>query len=201
MRRFQFLTSRERVLWRGKPSLQRHFCKADAILIPMFLLLTLGYMAFLMAFFSVMDKSPETWFLMGFNLLLLCYALYGLVFRFVIKARKKKENRYYITNKRVIVIQGKCFYDFPVLKAAKIAQIAECNRKGIGTIHLSRRREFSDMMYDNTGMDFDRLYQWRVSPLLRPLLPPKPLAFFDVKDCKRVLKRLRRVRDLDQNYN
>lgn len=199
MNHSQFLINGEEVVWKGKPSLHRFFCKADALIIPMFLLMLFADAAFLCVLIPIDNKSLGVRVFLMAALLLLCYILYGLVFRFIFKMYQKKASRYYITNKRVIVIQRDQIYDFPVFKAAKLAQVTECNKKGIGTIYLSRKKTFSDLA-DNTGMDFG-LYRWRMSGLLRPLLPPKALAFYDIKDCKRVLKLLRHVKDLDENEN
>ena len=157
----------------------------------MFLLMLFADVAYLYVLIPIVNKTLGVKVLLMVALVLLCYILYGLVFRFIFKMHQKKTSCYYITNKRVIVVQRDQIYDFPVLKAAKLARVTECNKKGIGTIYLSRKKTFSDLA-DNTGMDFG-LYRWRMSGLLRPMLPPKAVAFYDIEDCENVLKLLKHM--------
>lgn len=196
MNTLHFLKKDERVLWRGRPSLQRRFCRADIMLFPIFIPMLIFSFYMLYGSIAEIKDSPGIIIFVVGDALFCCVSMYGVFFRFLYKARKKKRTRYYITNKRVIVLQGKKIYDFPVSKAAKIAEVTEKNKKGIGTIYLDRKWSLFDMG-DNTGLDFggDTLYRWRFSVFMKPLAPTQAMAFFDIRNCERVLKLLRHIAD------
>lgn len=187
-----FLRQDEKLLWKGRPSNDRKFCKADYILIPTFaLMLIVTCIAFVFSVRQVKSDTTIIPFLLVDTLMaLIC--LYGLIFRFLRKNYMKKKCRYYITTERVIVVRKGRLRDFNIRDAAHVARVTEKNRRGIGTIYLNQRWTLSNL-YDNTGLDFDFLYG--DGPRRRWGLPlrAEPLAFFDVNDCEYVLKTLKQA--------
>ena len=187
-----FLRKDEKLLWKGQPSNDRKFCKADYFLIPTFaLMLAVIYVIFVFAVRrSKLDATLIPFLLADALMALLC--LYGLIFRFLRKNYIKKRCRYYITTERVIVVRKGRLRDLHIGDAARVARVTEKNRRGIGTIYLNQRWTLSNL-YDNTGLDFDFFYGDGTQRRWGLPLRVEPLAFFDVSHCEDVLKTLKQA--------
>jgi hypothetical protein len=129
------LLSGERILWSGKPGQGLLLTGADIYAIP-FSLLWCGFMIF----WTIGAIRAA-----GFGPLLvgaffLCFGLYMLVGRFIVDAWIRRDLRYAVTNRRILIARPAPFSKFTALNLEQLPEVDLKERtNGRGIIRFGRR--------------------------------------------------------------
>lgn len=173
-----YLLPDEHLLWCGRPDTAKHFNGSDVFLVP-FSVLWGGFAVFWMGA-AVADGAPVPFVLFGLPFVVL--GLYLIFGRFVVKARRKRQTAYGLTERRVLVAVGQVALTEAPLERQPIDQRLSRDRKHMNVIFgRSASGWLSEPSYANTGLEF---LQQRTHPV----------GFFDVSDTGGLDAALRRVR-------
>ncbi len=175
----------EEVVWTGCPSEEKFYGRADRVLVPLSLLALM-----LSALYAVLMVTSIAWrgfsmhHVIEFILLLIGggFSVYCYFVRFSTKRQMKADLIYGVTSDGRVFIRdqgARRLYAFEG-DQLKDAWISEVDRHGVGTIYLGRRT-FANLL-DNTGMD-----------LFSPDAGMHE-ALYDIPDCKKVYKLIKRAR-------
>jgi hypothetical protein len=165
------LLSGERILWSGKPGQGLLLTGADAYAIP-FSLLWCGFFIFWMVGASrAAGSSP---LLIG--ALFLCFGLYNLVGRFIVDAWIRRDLRYAVTNRRILIARPAPFSKFIALNLEQLPEVDLKERtNGRGTIRFGQR---------GPG--------WGYHQAVSPAFDPNP-QFLAIEDARRVFDLIQRT--------
>jgi hypothetical protein len=168
----------EQLLWCGQPDPAKKFTGIDVFMVP-FSLLWGGFAIFWMAA-AVGGGAPLPFALFG--LPFVAVGLYFIFGRFVVKARRKRQTAYGLTERRALVAVGDGSLSESPVQHQPINQHRSRDGKHINVIFgRSATGWFSGPSYANTGMEF--LGQGNL-----------PLGFYDVADVAGLTEALRRIR-------
>jgi hypothetical protein len=157
----------ERLVWWGQPDPAKHFTGIDAYLIP-FSVLWAGFSSF---WISAAARSGASLPFVLFGLPFVAMGLYFVFGRFIVKARRKRQTTYALTNLRALVAVGEgSLSESPVHHQPVERKRSRDKRHLTVTFGKSSASFFSGPSYGNTGMEvFDQSRG-------------RPLAFYDVTD-------------------
>ncbi len=173
-----YLLADESLLWCGRPDSAKHFTSSDVFLVP-FSLLWGGFAIFWMGA-AAAGGAPIPFVLFGLPFVVL--GLYLIVGRFLVKARRKGQTAYGLTERRALVAVGQGALTEGPLERQPIDQRLSRDRKHMSVIFgRSATGWSSGPSYANTGLEF--LQQGS-----------HPVGFFDVADVGGLEAALRRVR-------
>lgn len=173
-----YLLPDEHLLWAGRPDPAKHFTGSDVFLIP-FSLLWGGFAVFWMGA-ALVAGAPVPFALFGLPFVIM--GLYFIAGRFFVKARRKRQTAYGLTERRALVAVG----TGSLTEAPVERQPIEQRRSRDGQ-HLSvlfgrpATGWLSGPSYANTGMEFFGQGS-------------HPVGFHDVKDVAGLEAALRQVR-------
>lgn len=132
----------EKVLWKGCPDTSVHFTSVDLFYVP----LNIIFMWFVLKDF-VIDGFDV------FGIPFILAGLYDLVGRFFLKQFRKGRTVYYVTDKRIIILDKS---KNKILQEQDIKLIRHINknvrRSGIGTVEFGNQT-IIQLLGGNTGMD------------------------------------------------
>jgi hypothetical protein len=171
--------SGEHILWSGRPDPSVLFIKADAYLVPFYLLWTSGA-AF--ATVSLITHGITN----GTALVPIAFDVIGLYFvfgRFFIKAAGKRRTAYAVTDRRAIVVKGHRVSESPISRIQKTTTRARNGRHMTIVFGAPAQGIFGygGRNIPNAGMDFMNF------------MAPVPVAFYDVADVDGLTAALARV--------
>jgi len=179
------LLSNENVLWKGSPSLSKHFTKQDAFLIPLSVIWT-GFMLYVF----IIELFAGTFFVVVSGMFVI-YGFYLIFGRFIVKRLTKRNTIYAITNLRILIIKTNSEGIKKSISSREIKAISDdsisCDKKGIGTIIFDA---ISSQQAINLNMGMDFLVN-----------TSKIIAFFDVENCKHVYGIYERVKYSRRNFD
>jgi hypothetical protein len=166
------LLSGERILWSGKPGQGLLLTELDIYLIP-FSLLWCG----LVIFWTIGASRAAGSGPLLFGAFFLCYGLYTLVGRFIIDAWIRRDLRYAVTNRRLLIARPAPFSKFTALNLEQLPEVHLKERtNGRGTIRFGQR-----------GPTRGGYYR-----LISPAFDPNPL-FLAIDDARRVFDLIQRT--------
>jgi hypothetical protein len=173
-----YLLADEHLLWCGRPDPAKHFTGSDVFLVP-FSLMWGGFAIFWMGA-AVLGGAPVPFALFGLPFVVM--GLYFIFGRFLIKARRKRETAYGLTERRVLVAVGQGALTEAPLGRQPIDQRLSRDRKHMSVLFgPSATGWLSGPSYANTGLEFFQQGS-------------HPVGFFDVADVAGLEAALRRVR-------
>jgi hypothetical protein len=166
------LLSGERILWSGKPGQGLLLTELDIYLIP-FSLLWCGFMIF----WTIGATRAGGFGPLLFGAFFLCYGLYTLVGRFIVDAWIRRDMRYAVTNRRLLIARPAPFSKFTALNLEQLPEVHLKERtNGLGTIRFGQQ-----------GPTRGGYYR-----LISPAFDPNPL-FLAIDDARRVFDLIQRT--------
>lgn len=175
----EYLLPEETLVWTGRPDPGKHLGSSDAFLVPFSVFW--GAFSIFWVVQVLSSGAPLPFALFGVPFVAL--GAYFVVGRFLVKARRKRQTAYGLTQGRALVAVGS-----GSLAEAPMERTAVDQRRSRDGAHLtvtfgSRSGGWSlGTLYANTGMDF----------FARGDIP---VAFYDVADVAGLHEALRRVRN------
>src|SRR4051812_33856940 len=168
----------ERLLWSGRPDPSVRFTGKDAFLIP-FSLMWGGFAIFWEAAAIAGTKGSSRFFIL-WGIPFVAIGLYMIFGRFILKARRKRETAYGLTDQRALVAVGdRSLVDSPVKHTPTSIKRS---RDGHHVSITFGTQNGVSRVYANTGMDV--LAFWSSNDT----------AFYDVAEPDAVLAALERAR-------
>lgn len=144
-----YLTSGERILWKGRPGKGHYLSKHDALLIPFSL--TWGGFAIFWEYQAITLGAPLFMALFGIPFVLI--GLYIIFGRFIHMAYLRKRTFYVITNEKVI---RKCGNKVDMLNLVTTPPIqVKMHENGYGTIVFEESTFYNKMKRMNSFTSFD----------------------------------------------
>ena len=157
----------ERLLWWGQPDPAKHFSAHDAFLIP-FSVLWAGFSIF---WIVAAARSQASLPFVLFGVPFVAMGLFFVFGRFIVKARRKRQTTYALTDRRALVAIGEgSLSESPVHHQPVERKRSRDKRHLTVTFGRSSASLFSGPSYANTGMEFFDQSGGR------------PLGFYDVPD-------------------
>jgi hypothetical protein len=165
------LLSDERILWSGNPGQGLLLTEKVTFAIP-FSLLWCGFVIFWMIGASrTAGFGP-----LLFGAILICFGLYNLVGRFLVVAWIRRDLRYAVTNKRILIARPAPFSRFTALNLEQLSEVDLKERtNGRGTIRFRQRAP-----------------TWGYYGGMGPALNPTP-QFLAIGDARRVFDLIQRT--------
>jgi len=173
-----YLLPDEHLLWIGRPDPAKRFTGSDIFLVP-FSLLWGGFMIFWMG--AVLVKGAPAPFAL-FGLPFVVFGLYLIFGRFMVKARRKRQTAYGLTERRALVAVGSGSLSEAPVERQPIEQRRSRDGQHLSVIFGRPATGWSSgPSYANTGMEFFGQGS-------------HPIGFYDVADVSGLETALRRVR-------
>ena len=173
-----YLLVDEHLLWTGRPDPGKHFTGSDVFLVP-FSILWGGFAIFWMGA-ALSEGAPLPFVLFGLPFVVV--GLYFIFGRFLIKARRKRQTAYGLTERRALIAVGSGALSEAPVERQPIDQRLSRDKKHLSVIFgRSATGWMSGPSYANTGMDFFGQGN-------------QPVGFFDVADVEGLQAALRRLR-------
>ena len=175
----------ESLIWTGAPCEDKDCGRIDRLLLPVSLLgLILSALFAVTLAVGVVRNGFALHHLFALALLLILggFSVYSYFLRFSAKRRAKTDLVYGVTDQGRVLIRDQAerrMYEFESAQL-KDAYISEVDRHGVGTIYLEKKRLGN--LLDNTGLDFLGLSNG------------SRIALFDVPECEKVLKMIKKKR-------
>ena len=145
-----YLTSGERILWKGKPGKGHYLSSHDALLIPFSL--AWGGFAIFWEYQAITSGAPLFMALFGIPFVLL--GLYIIFGRFIHMAYLRKRTFYVITNEKII---RKCGSKIDMLNLVTMPQIqVKMHGNGHGTIVFEESTFYNKMKRMNSFTSFNQ---------------------------------------------
>lgn len=164
------LLPEEHVMWHGKPNPDKHFSKSDIIMIPFSLLW--GGFALYWNISVWMINAPLFFKLFGIPFLFA--GLYIIFGRFIHKAYIKKRTHYALTNKRLLIKDGRGSITTQNIKSIQGERMTVDN-DGVGTITFGVMPQ-----------------SWNVFTMNRNIVP----TFQDINGCRNVYAKYQAAKSL-----
>lgn len=173
----------EQVVWTGAPAENKFYGRIDRVLLPLsalalafstFYAMSLGFAVARQGFHARHFAAALILIAVG------GLSVYGYFFRFIPKRRAKAELTYGVTSRGRVLICDHLLQKTYVYASGdlKQARITEMDAYGVGTIYLEPKR-LRNLM-DNAGLD------------LLISSDGRRIALFDVPDCEKVFRMIRR---------
>jgi hypothetical protein len=161
----------ERILWSGRPGQGLLLTEADIYAIP-FSLLWCG----LVIFWTIGATRAAGFGPLLVSAFFLCLGLYMLVGRFVVDAWIRRDLRYAVTNRRLLIARPAPFSKFTALNLEQLPEVDLKERKnGRGTIRFGQRAP-----------------AWGPYQAISPAFDPNP-QFLAIDDARRVFDLIQRT--------
>lgn len=139
----EYLTSGERIIWKGKPGKGNLLSSSDVFLIPFSIVW--GGFAFFWEFMVISSGGPAFFALFGLPFVLLgVYLIFG---RFIHLAYLRKRTFYVITNEKIIRKRGKKI-DYLSIRNLPTVQV-KVHKNGYGTISFQQQTLFGNLQNTN----------------------------------------------------
>ena len=173
-----YLLDGESLVWWGRPDPGKHLGRNDAFLVPFSLLW--GGFAIAWEAMAIAQGAPV--FFAVFGAVFVAMGVYLVAGRFVVKARRKRQTVYGLTDRRALVAVGPGSLCEAALARQPIDQRVSRDRRHLTVVFGRPAAGVGPLaMYANTGLDFFTLGGAAVS-------------FYDVADVDGLAGALRRVR-------
>jgi hypothetical protein len=167
------LLSGERILWSGTPGQGLLLTEADTFAIP-FSLLWCG----IVIFWTIGASRTAGFGPLLFGVIFICFGLYNLVGRFLVDAWIRRDLRYAVTNRRILIARPAPFSRFTALNLEQLSEVDLKERtNGRGTIRFGQRAP---------------AWAWGYYRGMSPALDPTP-QFLAIGDARRVFDLIQRT--------
>lgn len=147
----------EEILWQGTPDVSAWWTRVDLFFVPL-TVLWLGFAVFWTVSAASSIRGPH--FMWIFGLVFVAIGVYMAIGRFFVKAARKRRTRYFLTNRRAIVVDPSGTHHVGLTAAAIVSSIHR-NGKHVDVTFGAEEGTASttsaarvQRMYANTGMDF-----------------------------------------------
>jgi hypothetical protein len=166
------LLSGERILWSGKPGQGLLLGERDIYAIP-FTLLWCGFFIFWTIGATRAGGGVGS---VLFGTVFLCFGLYNLVGRFIVDAYIRRDLRYAVTNRRILIARPAPFSKFTALSLQRLPEVdLKEGTNGRGTIRFGQRTP-----------------AWGYYRAISPALEPNP-QFLAIDDARPVFDLIQRT--------